>query len=678
MGTHPASEIRNVCLVGHGDSGKTSLADALLHAAGAVPRRGSVKDKTSIFDFDELAKEKGHTVDASVAFCNFDGHLIHLIDTPGYPDFIGDAIGGVAASESAVICLNAAHGVQVNTRRVFEKAGAMNKSRCIVVTKCDSHDCSFDSVMEEIHQWFGPKCIPVTVPVGFGDDLTGTVRILKEKGGDTEQGKKFYEAFVESAVEIDEETMMLYLEGEEIEETKLKNCFVEAVRQGALVPVLFTSVDKNVGIEDVLLTITDLLPGADRLSGRKVFSDPSCEGEGELIEVSPEQPVLAQVFKLTIDKHVGRISYLRVLTGTIHAGDQLYNASRGKKEKFGTIVHPMGKDMQHIEQAGPGYVIAVTKLDDLELGATVAGEDGKYLEPIPFPVPMSHVAVRPKSRNDETKISEACQKLAAEIPTFTYHRDPVTHEAIASAMSQLQLDLAFRRLKDRYGIEVETSPARIPYREAITVEAEGHYRHKKQTGGRGQFGEVFLKVFPCEAGTGLQMEWNIVGGSIPSNFAPAIEKGIREKMQQGVIAGYSMPDVRVSVYDGKYHDVDSSEAAFKIAGGRAFAAAVQKARPVILEPMVDVEITVPAESMGDISGDLNTRRGRIQGMDAVGTMQIIKAHAPLASMQEYPRVLNSLTSGEGSFSYEPVGYEQVPPNVQAEIVASFKPQEEEE
>jgi elongation factor G len=360
-------------------------------------------------------------------------------------------------------------------------------------------------------------------------------------------------------------------------------------------------------------------------------------------------------------------------------GDHFYCSRGGRKEKIGNLNLAFGKDLQHIDSATAGHVVALTKLDGLHIGDTLTLEnDALQLAPVPYPTPMAQLAVRPVSRADETKISEGLRKLAEESPTFTVIRDAMTNEQVASGASSLHLDICFRRLKDRYGIEVETSVARVPYRECITKPSDGHYRHKKQSGGRGQFGEVFLKVLPAPAGSGLVFNWDIVGGSIPSNFRPAIEKGIREKMGQGVIAGYPILDITVSVYDGKFHDVDSSEAAFKIAGGRAFSEGVLAAKPVLLEPMVDAEIVVPSDNLGDISGDLNTRRGRINGMEGKGTFQVIRAVAPKAEMAEYPRILTSLTSGEGSFSFEECGYEQVPANVQAQIVAAYKPHAEDD
>ncbi len=679
MGKYGPKNIKNICITGHGDSGKTTLADAMLFKAKAVTRQGSVKEKTSVFDYDDMEKEKLHSIDSAIARCEWEGDLIQIIDTPGYPDYIGDAIGAIAACEGVVVCVNASSGVQVTTRRVMKAAERLGRARMIVVTKCDLPDLDLHEIVDDIRTWFGDVCIPITWPAGTGDQFGEPTRLLRTKGGDTDEGQTFYQNFVESAVEVDDDVMTRYLDGEEIGGEDLKRCFIKAVADGALVPIIFSSIEQGVGAGGVLDAVADLFPSAAHASTIPVYRDAAATEVQEEVPLSTDGPFRGQIFKLTVDKHIGKISFLRIYSGEIHSGDFFYHAEGGRKEKVGHIVSPMGKDLNNQDSGVAGEIVALTKIESLEIGHTIgATEDCGYFAPIPFPKPMAQVAVRPKSRADETKISEALHKLCDEIPTFKIHRQVSTNETIASGMSALHLETTFKRLKDRYGIEVETAPARIPYHETITTSADGHYRHKKQSGGRGQFGEVFLSVEPAEEGTGLDFQWKIVGGSIPSNFAPAIEKGIREKMEAGVIAGYPINDIRVFINDGKFHDVDSSEAAFKIAGGRAFADAVSKARPALLEPIVEAEITVPSEHMGDVSGDLNTRRGRIQGMDAKGTMQIIIARVPKAEMAEYPRVITSLTHGEGSFTYEDCGYEQVPPNIQKQIMDEFKPREEEE
>jgi elongation factor G len=679
MGKFQSSDMRNVCFVGHGDSGKTTLADALLFKAGAVHRKGSVREKTSVFDFEEVEKDKQHSIESAIAHCEWEGKLLNVIDSPGYPDYIGDAVGAMAAADTVVVCVNAHHGPQVNTRRVWELAGRLSKARMLVVTKCDAHDLEFGALYDTIRETFGARCIPVNLPFGFGPSFRSTLDVLHEKGGSDPKSKDVWSQFVETAVESDDDVMAAYLDGKPLSDDTLRDVFTQAVLKGIVVPMLFVSTEKDLGVTDLLNAIVRLAPSPLAPVERLTYADAAGHTDPKPLAADPAAPLYAQVFKLHIDKHVGKIAYLRIFSGTLKQGDTVHAARAHKKEKVGHLVIPMGKDLSPAETAGPGAIVAVTKIEMLTIGETVTSEEKpRFLAPIPFPKPMAQVAVRPKSRADETKISESLHKLADECATFTTHRDPSTHELIASGMSQLHLDTMFKRCKDRFGIEVETSPARIPYRECVTIKADGHHRHKKQTGGRGQFGEVFLRVSPAAPGEGLRYEWDVVGGTIPSNFRPAIEKGIVEKMAHGVIAGYPMPDILVSVYEGKYHDVDSSEAAFKIAGGRAFSDAVKKARPVLMEPMVEAEIVVPSEHMGDITGDLNARRGHIIGMESSGIFQVIKARVPRAEMAEYARVLTSLTSGEGSFSLHEIGYEIVPGHIQGQIIAAFKPKEEEE
>ncbi len=678
MAKYGPKNIKNICIVGHGDSGKTTLADIIMYKAGATKRQGHVKDHTSLFDFDEMEKEKLHSIDSAIGRCEWEGNRIQVIDTPGYPDYIADAIGAIAACEGVIVCVNAANGVEVTTRRVMRAAEKLGRARMIVITKCDLPDLDMHAIIDEIRTWFGDVCIPITLPTGMGADFDVPVRLLRTKGGDTEEGQNYYQNFVESAVEVDDEVVTRYLDGEEIGAEDLKRCFIKAVADGKLVPIIFSSVEKDVGGRSVLDAVTDLFPSAAHAKTISVYKDEDCSGEKEERPLTEEEPFLGQIFKLTVDRHVGKIAFLRIYSGKLRSGDYFYHAEGGRKEKIGHIAAPMGKEMVPKDDGVAGEIVALTKIDSLSIGDTIsANEDCGFLPKIVFPKPMAEVSVRPKSRADETKISEAFHKLCDEIPTFTVRHRASTNETIAAGMSALHLETTFRRLKDRYGIEVETAVAKVPYHEAITCAADGHYRHKKQSGGRGQFGEVFLRIEPAEEGTGLDFQWKVVGGAIPTNFAPAIEKGIREKMSQGVIAGHPLNDVRVFIMDGKYHDVDSSEAAFKIAGGRAFSDAVSKARPALLEPIVEAEIIVPSEHMGDISGDLNTRRGRIHGMETKGMMQVLVAHVPRSEMAEYPRVITALTHGEGSFSYEPCGYEQVPANVQKQVMAAFQPQEEE-
>jgi elongation factor G len=658
MSKYPAADLRNVVLIGHGDAGKTTLAEHLLFKMGATSRLGSVKEKTSTFDYEPDEKERGHSIDCAVAHGTWKGKEINLIDCPGYPDFFGEVITGVSAGDLALVCVNANAGILVGTRRSWMAADARGRAKAVVVTKCDLVDgAKLAAVLRDVRAAFGDRCLPYRAPKDLGD---------------------FKQAWTDASVESDDALMMRYLEGESITEAELLQGARTSVAKGRIVPVVFTSGEKSTGIEDVLDLIVELGPSPVDVPRRLVSqSDPNAEPE--LIKPDPAAPLVGVVYKVQIDKHVGRMVHARILMGTLKTGDYFHSLPSGRKEKVGHLFRPMGKEHQPIDSAGPGDLVILTKVESLRLGDTLAAQPGSMLAIRGrFPRPMFGLAIRPKGRGEEVKVSEALHKLGEESATFHTSREQATGELVASGLSPLHVDIQLKRLRDRFGIDVETSRPKVPYKETISSGADGHYRHKKQSGGRGQFAEVFLKVAPVEPGTGLDYKWAIFGGTIPRNFEPAIEKGVREVMARGVIAGYPLEDVQVTIVDGKYHEVDSSDAAFKIAGARAFKDAIVKARPSILEPIMNLEVTVPSDCMGDISGDLNTRRARIRGMDQAGDLQVIQAEIPLSEAQEYARILTSLTSGRGSYTLEPSRYDVVPRDVQQTIVAAYKPHEEED
>ncbi len=657
MSKHAPADLRNVVLLGHGDAGKTTLAENMLFKAGAVNRLGSVKEKTSLFDFEPDERERGHSIDCAVGQCSWQGKDINLVDCPGYPDFFGEVITGVSAADLALVCVNAHSGILTGTRRGFQAAEARQRARAIVVTKCDLEMKRLGMILRDIRAAFGDRCIPYHGPPEIGE---------------------FRQQWTDAAVEADDALMTRYLEGEAITEDELLAAARKQVAAGKIIPVVFTSSEKGMGVDTILDMIVALGPSPVDVPRRLVpLNDQNAEPE--LIKPDPAASFIGTVFKVQIDKHVGRLVFVRVLTGTLKPGDLIHSINHQKKEKVGHMFRPMGKDQKPVESAGPGDLIILTKIDSLRFGDTLATNPASHVAiPGRFPKPMFGVAIRAKNRGDEVKMAEALHKLAEESATFVPHREAATAELVASGLSQLHVDIMLRRLKDRFGIEVETSKPKVPYKETISLGADGHHRHKKQSGGRGQFAEVFLHVEPGEAGKGLQYLWEIFGGTIPRNYEPAIEKGVREVMAKGVIAGYQIEDVIVRIKDGKYHEVDSSDAAFKIAGARAFKDAVAKARPSLLEPIVKLEVTVPSECMGDISGDLNTRRGRIRGMSQIGDLQVIEAEIPLVEAQDYSRVLTSLTSGRGSFTLEPDHYEVVPAQIQQQIIAAYKPHADED
>lgn len=651
--THPAPvDLRNVVLVGHGDAGKTTLAEHMLARAGAIQRIGTIKERTTFLDYEADEKERHHTISLAIARMTHAGKSIELVDTPGYPDFIGDASMGIDVADFALVCVNAHSGVMVNTRKVFQMAHEAGKARAIIVTKCDQAAGTLADVLANIRVAFGNRCIPWNPPAALGD-----------------RGQEW----VEAVVEVDDNLMARYLEGETIAAEDVARASRTAVAVGRVIPVVFTSAEKDEGVDTVLRLITELGPSpADAKRIVAPRSDPTHPPEP--MAALPDAPFLAYVWRVQIDRHVGKIAHVRVIQGQLKAGDHFVVFSTDKRERASHILKAHGRETVEVTDAGPGELIVLPKLDSLHLGDVIGHHTSDLIvRRAPCPVPMYAVAVVPKTRGDEAKISEALHKIAEECPTFVPHRESATHEQVVNGMSQLHLDLMLKRMRERFGVEVEAHKPHIAYRECILGTAEGHYRHKKQSGGRGQFAEVFLAVAPAPPGTGLVWSWDIYGGSIPRNFEPAIEKGVREKMAHGALAGFPLRDVKVSVRDGKFHDVDSSEAAFKIAGGRAFLDAVSKARPSLQEPYAHLDIVIPGQFMGDVSGDLTTRRGRIIGMDQHGELQVLKAEMPLEEANDYARALTALTSGEGAFSMSPGPYLQVPASLAKQMAADYKP-----
>lgn len=644
-------DVRNVVLVGHADAGKTTLAEHIMARTGALSRVGSVKEGTSHFDHKAEEKEKGHSIDLATGHCAYEGCEIHLLDTPGYPDYFGEVVSGYRGSDLALVCISAVDGVQVNTRRSWALGRGTRHARAIVVTKCDAMKGRLSEVLDGIRARFGERCIPWNAPEEVGDHT---------------------EAWTEAVVEADEELMTRYLDGDKISIEELDAVAKPAVVKSKVVPVLFVSAETGEGVDNLLEFIRELGPSPVD-APRKLVKDDDPEAVTELAP-DPDAPFVGVVWNVRYDRHVGKQAFIQVAAGTLAHGAQIWNVRAQKKEKAGHLFRLQGKDHDEVQVATPGQTVVVNKVDSLKIGDTVATEhlSGVHIRSIVAPTPMYSLAVEPAKRGDEAKVAEVLGKLAEESPCFTVHREIATHELVASGVSKLHLDTIFHRAKEEMGLDVTTHTPRVPYRETLLGASEGHYRHKKQSGGRGQFAEVKLKVEPAEEGAGLVYAWEIFGGSIPRNFEPAIEKGIREKMTSGILAGFPLSDVKVTVLDGSFHDVDSSEAAFKLAGGQAFAEAAKKAKPTVLEPLVKLEISVPNQHFGDVSGDLNTRRGHILGMDQEGETQVIHAEMPLAEAAEYPRALTALTSGEGSFSMEPSRYAPVPAAIKKELAQAFE------
>lgn len=680
--TYHVNDIRNVALAGHGASGKTSLADALLFAAGATSRKGSVDEGTSTLDFDDEEKRRHFTIDCHLGHLAWNDKQVHLIDSPGYPDFIGNALSALAAVENVVLAVSGPAGIEVNTRRLFQEARRLGLGRFIAITKMDAENVDYRADLEAIRETFGGQCVPFNVPIGQGASFSGIIDVLKTHDEDPPEcplpPTEAYQMVVEQIVETDEALMMRYLEGESIGVEELRKAAHDAIAAGKLVPVLCVCTRKDLGISDLLdlITTCGLSPADVHRFG--VRGD---DNSGPEEEILPEEngTLVAQVFKTTNDQFMGKMSYLRILSGRLTPDTSLVNLRSGKTTKAGHIYVLQGKQQEEVSEAIAGDIVAIAKFDDLHVSDTISNVGGNttvpqlHVRPIKFPVPMVPRAVQPKAREDEAKISAGLAKIADEDPTFSIRRDTQTHELVISGMSDLHLDIIQQRLKNRYKLEMTTHIPHVPYLETISTQAEADHRHKKQTGGRGQFAEVHLRVRPLERGKGFSFVDAVKGGVIPGQYIPAVEKGVREQMEKGVISGNQVVDTEVEVYFGKDHPVDSSEQAFKTASATAFRKAFESARPVLLEPIVSVEVTVPAAKFGDISADMSTRRGHITGMDTLpGGLQVIQAIVPLAEMLSYATNLKSMTAGQGSFTMELRGYEPVPGNVQQQIVEKYQ------
>ncbi len=657
----PASkpiDIRNIVLLGHGGAGKTTLGEAMLHAAKVTGRLGSVDQGTSHLDYSDIEKERKHSVDPAIAHLDHDGKTINLIDAPGYPDFIGGAICALTGADTAVIVVSATAGIEVNTRRLVKAAQEAHLPMAIVVNKIDGENVHLEDLMKQITETFGQACKAMNLPAGGGKSV---IDCFTNDSGSADFGDvaDAHTQLNENVIESDEGLMEAYLGGEEIPPAKLATAFANAMVKGTVIPVLFTSARQEMGIKEVMDAVATYFPTPADVKARKVTSSKSEEGEQIEIVPDPAKPFVGHAFKITSDPFVGKLAWIRILQGTVESDTGYLLRDEKKSAKIGHPFKVQGKETEEVKSAVAGDIIALAKVEEIQCGDVLHTEARPmYCEMPPSPTPMYSLAVAPKSRGDEQKISAALSKLAEEDPTFVVTRDTQTNETVVSGVGDLHLRIMLTKMKNRFDLEVETKPPKIPYRETVTAKAEGHYRHKKQTGGAGQFGEVYLWVEPLPHGDGVEFVNNLFGESIPRQFLPAIEKGVNDVIQTGAVAGYPMQDIRVIVYDGKHHPVDSKEVAFRTAGKYAFIDAIEKAKPVILEPLVDMEVTVPANHMGDITSDLSGRRGRILG--------------------QYNNQLRSVTAGQGSYTMEFSHYEPVPANVQQQILAAAAKAKEQE
>jgi len=681
--TTTTGDIRNIALVGHAGAGKTLLAEALLFGAGSIRAKGSLTRGTTVCDHDPQARKLLHSIDATLCWLTAGSSHVNLADTPGFPDFIGRTLPILEAVETAAVVVSAVAGVEPMTQRMMDFARERGLCRLVVVNKIDAREANPEAVLEEIRDQFGRECLPLNLPAGGGSKVVDCFFHNEGEATDFSSVSQAHTEIIDQVVEVDDDLMALYLEqGEELAPEQLHDPFEKALREGHLVPVCFVSAETGAGIPELLEILARLAPNPAEGN-----PPPFLKGEGDSaarVEVVPDpgRHAIAHVFKVIMDPFVGKLGLFRVHQGTIRTGAQLFVGDGRKPVKIAHLFRMQGKEHVEIPQAVPGDICAVAKLDELHFDAVLHDshdEDHFHLKSISFPPAMLGVAIEPERRGDEHKLAEALHKLAAEDPCVRVEHNTSLNETVLYGMGDLHLRVMTERMTERYGVAVNTHPPSIPYRETITRPAEGHHRHKKQTGGAGQFGEVYLRIEPLARGAGFEFVDDVKGGAIPNQFIPAVEKGIRHALVEGAVAGFPLQDIRVSVYDGKYHSVDSKEVAFVSAGRKAFLDAVSRAGATVLEPIVHVEISAPGGVMGDITADLATRRARIDGNEARARGRIVvSAFVPLAEVTDYQNRLKALTGGEGSFTLELSHYDPVPPRKQQELAAAWKPQAGEE
>jgi len=680
---HATADIRNIALVGHAGAGKTLLAEALLHGAGAIHAKGELVRGTTVCDNDPQEKNMLHSLDSAACFLETDGTHVNLLDTPGFPDFIGRSLSVLEAVETAAVVVSAVTGVEPMTQRMMDFARDRRLCRLVIVNKIDQPDARPEEVLAEIRELFGKECLPLNLPAKGGQEVVDV--FFQPSGGETDFSsvETAHTEIIDQVVEVDEDLMALYLEqGEELRPEQLHDAFEEALREGHLVPVCFVSAETGAGIAQLLDVFARLMPNPTEGN-----PPPFLKGEGPdaaRVEVKPDpdRHVVAHVFKVSVDPFVGKLGIFRVHQGTIRTGAQLFVGDARKPVKIAHLYRLQGKEMTEVPEVVPGDICAVSKLDELHFDAVLHDshdEDHHHLKSIAFPPPMLGVAIEPERRGEEQRLADSLHKLVAEDPCVRVEHHAALNETVLYGMGELHLRVMLERMTERYNVHVKTRPPSIPYKETITRAAEGHHRHKKQTGGAGQFGEVYLRIEPLERGAGFEFVDKVVGGAIPHQFIPAVEKGVRQVLGDGAVAGYPMQDLRVTVYDGKHHSVDSKEVAFVSAGKKAFLEAIGNAGAIVLEPIVKVEISAPASAVGDITGDLATKRGRINGSDSLpGGRMLVSAFVPLAELSDYQTRLKALTGGEGSYTLDLSHYDPVPAKTQQELAAAWKPKATEE
>ncbi len=689
MKNYETSQIRNVVLLGHGGAGKTSLSEALLFQAGGINRLGRVEEGTTTSDYDPEEVKRRISVSLSLLPLEWNGHKVNLLDSPGYADFLGEVKSGVRVADGAVVVVAAVSGVEVGTEQAWKYSDERGLARLVFVNKMDRENADFYKTVEQVRSLFGSKCVPVQLPIGAQDTFGGVIDLVKGKaylGPQLQEGEipgdmlaqveSFREKLIEAAAEVDDELLNKYLEGEDLSEAEVRSALRQGTREGKIVPILAGAALSNKAVSPLLDAMVSLLPSPADMGKEKATS--ATTKKEESLDPSPTSPLAALVFKTTADPYVGKLTYLRVYSGALQSDSHVWNSNKGRDERVGTLMIVRGKSQEPIAQLVAGDMGAVAKLAETGTGDTLSSkEQSLILEPPSFPEALFSAAIHPKSKADLDKMSSTLSRLVEEDPTLHSRRDSDTAETILSGLGESHVDVAVERMRRKFGIEVQTEVPKVPYKETITVGTKAEYKHKKQTGGHGQYGHVLLELTPLPRGSGFEFTETVVGGTVPKNYIPAVEKGVNEAVHEGAVAGYPVVDVRVNLYDGSYHPVDSSEMSFKIASSYAFKKGMSQGQPVLLEPIVDVKITVPDAFMGDVIGDLNSKRARVLGMNPQGGFSEIEAQAPLAEMLRYSTDLRSITQGRGSFAMEFSHYEEVPAHVTQSVIAAAKKEKEE-
>jgi len=678
MQQYGLENIRNLVLLSHGGAGKTSVSEAILFTAGAITRLGKVDDGTTTSDYDPIEVKHKISLNLTVLPCQWDGVKVNLIDTPGYSDFVGEVKAAIRVSEGAIIVICAASGVEVGSEQVWAYSEEANLPRLIFINKMDRENADFYRTVEELQSKFGRKCLPLQLPIGAQGEFQGVVDLLTMKSyvgfpvKEAEipsslqaQAESFGEKVVDAAAEVDDRLLEKYLGGEKLSLKELNDGLRQAVVTGKVVPILVGSALQNIGIASLLNAINSYLPSPKE---RDVVVGDS--GKQETMAPSQEAPLAALVFKTSADPYVGKLTYFRVYHGVIDSNSQVWNATRGEAERIGQLFILRGKTQEPVSQLRAGDIGAVAKLSLTSTGDTLSSQ-GKPVKiaPSSFPEPIFSKAVRPKTKADLDKLGVALSRLSEEDPTLRVHRDSDTNETILSGLGETQLEVAAEKMLRKFGVGVELQTPEVPYKETITIPAKAEYKHKKQTGGHGQYGHVFLELEPLPRGNGREFVDKVVGGRIPKNYIPAVEKGVNEAIEEGVLAGYPVVDIKTRVYDGSFHPVDSSEICFKIAGAGALKKGLSQAQSIILEPIMNIRVKIPEEFTGDIIGDLNAKRARVQGMNPEGGINVIEAQVPLAEILRYAIDLKSITQGRSSYTVEFSHYEEAPPHVTQKIIA---------